>query len=59
MGKYTKEFKLKVVQYVLEEKHGVKTAKKHFGLHSHGDIIKWVNKEVISNVCRSINSIWY
>lgn len=44
MAKYTKEFKFKVVQYVLKEKHGVKTAKKHFGLHSHGDIVKWVNK---------------
>ena len=44
MIKYTKEFKLKVIKYVLEEKHGVKKAKKHFGLHSHGDIVKWVNK---------------
>ena len=44
MAKYTKDFKLKVVKYVLEEKHGVKAAKKHFNLYSHGDIVKWVNK---------------
>ena len=44
MAKYDAKFKLKVVKYVLEEKHGVKAAKKAFGLHSHGDIVKWVNK---------------
>ena len=44
MGKYNAQFKLKVVKYVLEENHGVKAANKAFGLHSHGDIVKWVNK---------------
>ena len=44
MNKYNTEFKLQVVKYVLEEKHGVKAAKKAFGLHSHGDIVKWVSK---------------
>ena len=44
MRKYDTQFKLRVVKYVLEENHGVKTAKKAFGLHSHGDIVKWVNK---------------
>ena len=46
MAKYDAKFKLKVVKYVLEEKHGVKAAKKTFGLHSHGDIVKWVNKYI-------------
>ena len=44
MRKYDTQFKLRVVKYVLEENHGVKVANKAFGLHSHGDIVKWVNK---------------
>ena len=42
--KYSKEFKLKVVQYYLKNKQGYKNTAKHFGNVSDTMVLHWVRK---------------
>ena len=44
MSKYSVEFKLRVVQYCLNEHHGFKDATKHFNIASKSSVQSWVRK---------------
>ena len=44
MSKYSKEFKLKVVKYCLEEHHGFVETAKHFKIASKNSVQSWVRK---------------
>lgn len=44
MSKYSNEFKLKVVQYCLEQHHGFKETAKHFNIASKNSVQSWVRK---------------
>ena len=41
MGKYSKKFKLEVVRYCLEEKHGYIDAAKHFNIPGKSNVQMW------------------
>ena len=44
MSKYSNEFKLKVVQYCINEHHGFRKAAKHFNIASKTSVKLWVKK---------------
>lgn len=44
MSKYSKEFKLKVVQYCIEQHHGYEDASKYFNIPSPTTVLEWVRK---------------
>lgn len=44
MSKYSKEFKLKVVQYCIEQHHGYEDASKYFNIPSSTTVLGWVRK---------------
>ena len=44
MSKYSNEFKLKVVEYCINEHHGYLSAAKHFNIKSDYTVLKWVRK---------------
>ena len=44
MGKYSHEFKLKVVMYCLENKVSFLETAKHFGIPNKSPVQKWVRK---------------
>ena len=44
MSKYSKEFKLKVVEYCIKQHHGYNDAAKHFNIPSSTPILEWVRK---------------
>jgi transposase-like protein len=41
MGKYSNEFKLKVVKYCIEEQHSYGDTAKHFSIPSATTILQW------------------
>lgn len=43
MSKYSNEFKLKVINYCINEHHGYADAEKHFGVN-HESLRKWIKK---------------
>ena len=43
MSKYSNEFKLKVINYCVNEHHGYADAEKHFGVN-HESLRKWIKK---------------
>ena len=44
MGKYSNEFKLKVVKYCIEEQHSYSDTAKHFSIPSATTILQWTRK---------------
>ena len=44
MSKYSKEFKLKVVEYCIKQHHGYNDAAKHFNIPGSTPILEWVRK---------------
>ena len=44
MSKYSKEFKLEVVEYCIKQHHGYNDAAKHFNIPSSTPILEWVRK---------------
>ena len=44
MGKYSNEFKLKVVEYCIKENHSYLDAAKHFNIKGKSSVLKWVRK---------------
>ena len=44
MSKYSYEFKLKVVEYCINEHHGYLDTAKHFNIKSEYTVLKWVRK---------------
>ena len=44
MSKYSHEFKLKVVEYCINEHHGYLDTAKHFNIKSDYTVLKWVRK---------------
>ena len=44
MSKYSKEFKLEVVEYCIKQLHGYNDAAKHFNIPSSTPILEWVRK---------------
>lgn len=44
MSKYSKEFKLKAVQYCIEQHHGYEDASKYFNIPSTTTVLEWVRK---------------
>ena len=43
MSKYSNEFKLKVIEYCINEHHGYRDAKKHFGIN-HEHLRRWIKR---------------
>lgn len=44
MSKYSKEFKLEVIEYCIKQHHGYNDASKHFNIPSSTPILEWVRK---------------
>ena len=43
MSKYSNEFKLKVIEYCINEHHGYRDAEKHFGVN-HEHLRRWIKR---------------
>ena len=50
MSKYSSEFKLKVIQYYLEEKHSYSECMKKFNIPTKSILNKWIHKYVTHGV---------